>query len=182
MKTLAINQKQLHNEQQRGLRSSRRDTENAIQRNTEINPAAAQSNKTNDKEILELFKSFAVCWGERWTKNINDGLIDHAIHVWGRAISDLPKEKILAGLRHCISTLDYPPSIAQFRRSCLGVVSARVAFALAANQTYCNIYAHRAYTSIPTFDRAQLTREELFYQFAAKYNHLCDEAVQIHEL
>lgn len=72
-------------------------------------------------------------WGEKWSKNLQE--IDTpayqlALQEWSTATQDLTDEHFKEGLESAKMTLDYPPSIAQFRTLAMGLLDSEEAYEL----------------------------------------------------
>lgn len=63
---------------------------------------------------------FTSIWGKKWADNfIEDGLIAVAYQDWAEGLRGLNAEDIKFGISYCRDNLEWPPSIAEFRKSCL---------------------------------------------------------------
>lgn len=63
---------------------------------------------------------FNAIWGHKWNSNFQDEesfLI--ALSEWKEGLSGVLPESMTRAIEHCRSTLEWPPSIAEFRKLCL---------------------------------------------------------------
>jgi hypothetical protein len=83
---------------------------------------------------IELFAHFTACWGNTWTSRFTDKTI-HALALmhWQQMLDSLLPEQIATGLSVAIDKLDFPPSIAQFKKLALGLLSPNEAYQAALN-------------------------------------------------
>lgn len=77
--------------------------------------------------IDQLFVRFNNIWGRRWIEHLPDGISDEmVIREWSEGLAGIEGQEIKAALDHCRLNLEWPPSIAEFRKICLmsgGVLS-----------------------------------------------------------
>ena len=82
--------------------------------------------KTN---AIELFVRFTADWGNMWTARFTEPLIhDVALHDWQAMLDTLSQDEINKAISTAIVTLDFPPSIAQFKKLAIGLLSANDAY------------------------------------------------------
>ena len=87
--------------------------------------------KTN---AIELFVRFTADWGNMWTARFTEPLIhDVALHDWQAMLDTLSQDEINKAISTAIVTLDFPPSIAQFKKLAIGLLSANDAYQAAKN-------------------------------------------------
>lgn len=78
--------------------------------------------KTNDQQsslIKLIFAKFNAIWGQRWATFINETNFDIALFEWSEGLNGITRKAIKEALSYCRDNLEWPPSIAEFRRICL---------------------------------------------------------------
>lgn len=78
-----------------------------------------------------LFGVMVIVWGEKWSRAVDaPDTPTHkmALGEWSRATADLSNEQFVNGLQKAKMILDYPPSIAQFRRMSIGLLEPQEAY------------------------------------------------------
>jgi len=80
-------------------------------------------------KAVELFYHFTAIWGHKWVSNMQDESIHEiALRHWQQILDDLTSEQINKACIKARSTLDWPPSIAEFKKMALGLMSSAEAF------------------------------------------------------
>ena len=81
-----------------------------------------------------LFANFTAVWGNKWTSQFTEPQIhDLALAHWQTMLDTIKQHDIDIGLREAISLFDFPPSIAQFKKLALGLLSPNEAYQAAKN-------------------------------------------------
>lgn len=81
-----------------------------------------------------LFVNFTAAWGNKWTSQFTDPQIhDLALAHWQTMLDTIKQHEIEIGLNAVISLFDFPPSIAQFKKLALGLLSPNEAYQAAKN-------------------------------------------------
>jgi hypothetical protein len=57
-------------------------------------------------------------WGHKWSSSIPDDYIEATICEWKEGLKDIPPDAIKGALNYCRINLEWPPSIAEFRKHC----------------------------------------------------------------
>jgi len=84
--------------------------------------------------VIELFAYFTASWGNKWTSGLEDKLArEIAFKIWQRVLDTLSDHQIKLGLDASVLLLDFPPSIAQFKKLALGLLSPNEAYQAAKN-------------------------------------------------
>jgi len=79
--------------------------------------------------VIELFANFAASWGNKWTSNMADTIVrEVAFKIWQAMLDTLSQDEINIAISAAIATLDFPPSIAQFKKLAIGLLSANDAY------------------------------------------------------
>lgn len=55
---------------------------------------------------------------QRWAQYINEDNLDIALNEWAEALINIPPEAIKEAINYCRDNLEWPPSIAEFRKYC----------------------------------------------------------------
>lgn len=75
----------------------------------------------NDEKLISiLFMKFNAIWGHKWTSGLQDNesfLI--ALSEWKEGLRGIKSESMKLAISHCRNMLEWPPSIAEFRKLCL---------------------------------------------------------------
>lgn len=71
-----------------------------------------------------LIARFAVIWPKSWADSLAGMDVDMLRSEWAKGIEGLTGEEIKAGIDHCRSHCNWPPSIAEFRQACHGGANA----------------------------------------------------------
>jgi len=80
-------------------------------------------------KATELFYHFTAIWGHKWVSNMQDDNVNEiALRHWQQILDELTSEQINKACSKARSTLDWPPSIAQFKKMALGLMSVTEAF------------------------------------------------------
>lgn len=83
---------------------------------------------------MVLFKHFEGIWGKKWSQYIDPSSLEIALNLWAENLAHLSGELVFATLKKCASTLEWPPSIAEFIKIAgehIGLPTAREALQLA---------------------------------------------------
>lgn len=71
--------------------------------------------------IEALFGKFAVIWPQHWSGVVNRvGDVELLKAEWAEGLDGLGGEQIKHGISHVRAHCEWPPSIAEFRKACLG--------------------------------------------------------------
>ena len=71
------------------------------------------------EHIRHLYLSFAVIFGDKFTKNYtNDYFVDLWCSNWHEGLAGITPGIVKEAIKHCRMKLDWPPSLAEFRRHC----------------------------------------------------------------
>lgn len=65
-----------------------------------------------------LFLKFHIAWGNKWTDNLKAVGISPMISEWSDGLKEFAEADMNRGFAKCRDTMDWPPSIAQFRKAC----------------------------------------------------------------
>ena len=75
-----------------------------------------------DKKVKQLFMRFGAIWLQKWTSAFpTSAALTIAKAEWSEGLSGISDKSILRGITTVRQTLEWPPSIAEFRRLCLGL-------------------------------------------------------------
>ncbi|MBK1709819.1 hypothetical protein [Marichromatium gracile] len=76
-----------------------------------------------ERQILDgLFALFAVCWPKDWLDRVTlAGGVERLASEWGKGLAGIGLEQFKRGVSYARRHYDYAPSIAKFRRACLGL-------------------------------------------------------------
>jgi len=81
---------------------------------------------------IELFAHFTAIWGYKWASCMNDKNVNKlALRHWQQVLDELMPDQIENACAKSRSILDWPPSIAQFKKLALDIKSAEQEFYLA---------------------------------------------------
>jgi len=84
--------------------------------------------------VIELFAYFAASWGNKWTSGLEDEITrEIAFKIWQQMLDTFNEHQIKNALDVSISIYDFPPSIAQFKKLALGLLSPNEAYQAAKN-------------------------------------------------
>lgn len=61
---------------------------------------------------------FHAAWGDKWSDLIETVGLPMMTRIWADGIHNLTQDGIYRGFAKCRDELDWPPSIAQFRKAC----------------------------------------------------------------
>lgn len=114
--------------------------------------------------MLCLFADMNCAWGCKWTAHLeNAENTNRVLDLWTRSFCDLSDNEIIAAFEYLKNTEEFPPSIAKFRRSALGIVSKAQAFELAKDE------GHQLHKVLPSWDWKNLSESETRRRFTSKY-------------
>lgn len=83
-------------------------------------------------QAIKLFAHFTAIWGHKWVSAISDKDVNKlALKHWQQILDELTPNQINQACIKARATLDWPPSIAQFKKMALGILSAEQEFLLA---------------------------------------------------
>jgi hypothetical protein len=114
----------------------------------------------------ELFYHFTAIWGHKWVSNMQDEHVhDLALRHWQQVLDELSDEQISKACAKAKNTLDWPPSIAQFKKLALNLLDPDAAFEEA--------YSGGNYSGLfDSWERKTNTEQELRKKFYARYDVL----------
>ena len=79
--------------------------------------------------VIDLFAYFTASWGNKWTGGLEDKLTrEITFKIWQAMLHTLTQEEINLAISAAIETLDFPPSIAQFKKLALNLLSPAQAY------------------------------------------------------
>jgi len=85
-------------------------------------------------KATELFYHFTAIWGHKWVSNMQDKNVSEiALRHWQQILDELTADQINKSCVKARSTLDWPPSIAEFKKMALGFMSTIEAYEDAKN-------------------------------------------------
>ena len=115
------------------------------------------------KRISELFAWMAAVYGRKWTANLDDpDAMRIAQAVWESGLDGLSDEHLEAGRNACIHRRkDWPPSLPEFRRLCLGLPDGVTAIAAALREDWTHPVARHFPRLISSWDRKRWSTERL---------------------
>ena len=115
------------------------------------------------KRISELFAWMAAVYGRKWTVNFDDSdAMRMAMAVWQDGLCDLRDGHFEVGRNACIHRRkDWPPSLPEFRRLCLGLPDAATAIAAALREDWTHPVARHFLSLISSWDRQHWSTEKL---------------------
>lgn len=126
---------------------------------------------TTESDIKNLWKRMAAIYGHRWVSSFGESDEDG---TWLRGLQDVPASLIGQGLEKCIKFRndDWPPSLPEFRRLCIGIPSVEIACedALRGNNDSLS-RAIRSY--IGSWNLEHDSRESLLRQARSVYDKAC---------
>ena len=111
-----------------------------------------------------------VTWGIKWCAHLTENL-ELSLDVWSAAIADFTEDQITAAIQKCAVTLDYPPSIAKFRKCAIGIIEPEAAYTLRDTD---NI-AKMAWESIDAWTRRTGNEKDLKREFISIYKNLAEK-------
>ena len=117
--------------------------------------------------MLRVFAAMCDVWGCRWTAHLSDAT--RSLKLWTNAFCDLTDDQIEKAFDTLSVTLDFPPSIAKFRRTALDVLQGNQAFELAKDKE------HELHKIIGSWAWRNLPEKEIQQRFIAKYRLYEDE-------
>jgi len=121
-------------------------------------------------KATELFYHFTAIWGHKWISNMQDNNVSEiALRHWQQILDELTPKQIDKACVKARSTLDWPPSIAQFKKMALGLMSATEAFEEAYNN--CGTY----HDLLDSYTWITETESNLRKKFYAKYDLLLQD-------
>jgi surfactin synthase thioesterase subunit len=125
---------------------------------------------------MEVFKNINAIWGTRWCTHLNDPeLAVTAQSVWIEALKDLEEEQVNAAIKKLSVTCEYAPTIAQFRKAALNIISSDAAYAEACRwrqnkELKCsNVAVFKAADAIISWDWCNLSPRDLKDAYKAQY-------------
>jgi hypothetical protein len=120
-------------------------------------------------KATELFYHFAAIWGHKWVSNMQDEHIHNiALEHWQQILDELTTEQINTACAKARATLDWPPSIAQFKKLALDLLTPDAAFAEA--------YSGGRFSGLlDSWSWKTNTEPELRRKFYAQYDLLMQE-------
>ena len=72
--------------------------------------------------VGQLFLRFSAIWGNKWNSQFTDAAIVPIIESeWANGLAGISTESIRRGINASRDSLEWPPSIAEFKRICLGI-------------------------------------------------------------
>jgi len=114
--------------------------------------------------MLEVFAVMNETWIYKWSSHLNnDKKIDRALKSWTNSFSDLTDKQIFDAFEVLKNTEEFPPSIAKFRKTALGVQGADEAFELAVN------HDDKYRKILRSWDWQHLSETDCKRKFCAKY-------------
>ena len=82
-------------------------------------------------------------WGNKWCSHLDQDNLANSMLLWHEKTLRLSDEQLTKGIGWCEDNCDFPPSIAQFKKACLGIMSPERAWAARTSDPI----AKRAYES-----------------------------------
>ena len=82
------------------------------------------------KTTTSLFKKMAATWGAKWSSHlvVDEELSAIAVIEWSKSLEGLTEDQINKAHEKCKNTLEWCPSVSQFKRYALDIVPAAIAF------------------------------------------------------
>ena len=76
----------------------------------------------DSKRVGQLFIRFGAIWGNKWKAQFSDAATIEIIESeWAQGLAGLSDDAIMNGIATSRESLEWPPSIAEFKRLCLGL-------------------------------------------------------------
>jgi len=110
-------------------------------------------------------------WGNKWCSHLEDEQLKITTAIWKTATQNLTDEQMTAGIMKCCAIMDFPPSIAQFKRAALGIVSADRAY----NLSQGDPVADHAWMLVDPWLKKTGSEKEVKSAFISIYNNLAEE-------
>lgn len=125
-----------------------------------------------------LFQRFTTLYGEKFTKNFNTpDLMNMWWHDWAEGLAGIGGLQIKEALLHCRNNLEWPPSLAEFRRICEmagGVPDVQEAFRALVRKDFAHPLVQIAWMRIDTW-KLQRKEDEAKKEFEKIYNAILAE-------
>lgn len=126
-----------------------------------------------------LYLRFYSLYGDKFVKNTHTpDFIDMWYEDWAEALKGVAPEFIKTAIDHCRNNLEWPPSIAEFKRLCeeaSGIPSFEDSFRLAVRKEFTHPIIAAAYLEIGAWDFSHGKETELRVRFKRAYqNALCE--------
>lgn len=125
---------------------------------------------------MTVFKNMNAVWGVRWCSHLNDPELAIAAQLaWGEAMQDLEDEQINAAIKKLTVTCEFAPTIAQFRKAALNIISSDAAYAEACawrqnKELKCsNVAVKKAADAVISWDWHNLPPREIKEAYKAQY-------------
>ena len=118
--------------------------------------------------ISELFIWMAAVYGRTWTSQYAGETAKVAAAAWSEGLSELSDGHVEAG-RHAVLKRggDWPPSLPEFRRLCLGLGEAGAAIEAAMRGDRTHPIARHLIAGVISFDRDRLSAKDLEKRYRA---------------
>jgi hypothetical protein len=110
-------------------------------------------------------------WGAKWCTHLNEADLESTMSLWKRETNVLTDEQFTRGFDRCVNTLEFPPSIAQFKRAAYDILPVNQAYDL--KET--NRIAQEAWYDVDSWLKKTAPEKEVKAQFVAKYENLCEK-------
>ena len=124
-----------------------------------------------------LYMRFASTYGEKFVKNHpTDQFVQLWWEEWSEGMADIDPEHIKEGLNYCRLNLEWPPSIAEFRRICenaSGLPSLSDALQSAIRREFNHPIISIAYEKVGNW----AMKHDKEYELGAKFKHAYQEAL-----
>jgi hypothetical protein len=126
-----------------------------------------------DKKLTELlYLRFCVIYDNKFGKNHTDELRALWVEEWSQGLESIDIKSVKPALDHCRTNLEWPPSIAEFRRLCeeaSGYPTFEESFANAIRRDFTHPVIKIAFDKIGDWAFKHDTEKDLAKKFKAAY-------------
>lgn len=126
-----------------------------------------------------LYLRFTSLYGEKFTRNYpSDQLVELWWEDWSEGLAGIKPESIKDAIQHCRTNLEWPPSLAEFRRICeqsSGVPSVSEAMDMAIRRDFSHPIVSIAYDKVGSWAMKNDKQEVLRTKFQEAYTNALNE-------
>lgn len=140
-----------------------------------VTEAKSRINKIPLLWIKKLFCEFGSIWLQKWYSNfLNERETIECAKNWQEALDGMPANAIKEAISYCRDNLEWPPSIAEFRRLCLKqyLPSVDETIQKAIRRDFNNPIIHSIYLKIGSWDFSHDSEKVLKRKVKNELNNL----------
>jgi len=173
---------QLENQQQKNKQSEQSNS--LIQQEQEFKALSTNNNAldvyhaTHEFHLANVFNNFMAIWGKNWCSHLLDSETSHlAALYWARGLSDLTDDEIKAAIKKLSVKCEFAPTLAQFRKAALGIVTPAQAYARWRAGDHEGLIGLAA--SFKSWEMENWTENAIKERFLANYACIVDECLEV---